>query len=761
MNIENVEFEDLPVDGGYDEDLPVDEPSPYEEITDDMLVNICVESAANSIRGIDGGETTLALDYYFGRKPVLAYCKDPKAATVVSLDVRDSVEATVAELLPAFNKGDIARFEPSEETDEEQAKMESDICNYLFMEEYNGISILTVALKDCLLQRNAYARVFWDTRHEVGYESYDQVPEQSIAEILEPRVEGEEVDVTDHEEVEPPEEMIEQHEQMMQQHEQTMQGHQQMMQQYMQAEAMGMTGGQPPPEEPQAPEMPSFFNVSIRRKTIKSEPVIESIAPENALISSALQEVDLDQSQFTGMRAYPTRSELIAQGYDPDVIMDLPSYSGTKSEGTTRRVDAYSGTGSRQAEYVEVLICYVECDRDRDGVAEMRRVIISNNTLLDDQPWDSTDMVAGATCILPHQHEGVSLFDTMKDVQDIKTDLLRTILDGAALAAHQRLEATDDVNFDDLLSASRGGIVRSKRIGSVAQLPNPEIPPSVYSTLEIMDKLRRERGGSAVDGAQQSMQIGGESAHGIERVMTSIEQSNALLAAQFSETFVRGIYLRLHALIRKYHRGEISARIDGQWVSSEPSHWPERHRVAIQVGSSQGERQRMASALQGIQINQKELLAQGAPIVSQDKLYESSVDIARYLGVNNPEQYYVDPSSEEGQQAAQQAQEAQEAEQAKMEEEQAFQRDLQTKTVEAQTQVAQAEMAKAQVQGQNNQLRHQIDQLKQQLAQAEASADIQLQHEELNRDTAIKLLDLEQKANTQLDKEYQQNKRSA
>ena len=720
-------------------------------MSDGELVQACMDEISNSLQGNDGDEDiSLPLDYYYGKKPGLVACKDPKATAIISMDLHDAVEASVAEIIPAFGGGDVAQFEPESAQDEEQAKAESDICNYLFMERYNGLSVLVTGLKDCFLNRNSYAKVFWDRHKEVHFESYEMIDETYAAQLMQPRSEGETVDVVSHEEVPPPPEVQQQHEQMMQQF-------MQVEQQYMQAMAMGMPPGQPPQE----PQPPAFFNVTLRRTTIKSGPVIRSVAPENALISDSTDEVTLENSRFSAHRDIVSKSDLVARGYDEDIVMDLPVYQDDASYARNRDGDSSGYQPDGAAAQVEVFECFIDVDRDGDNIAETRRVVISNNILLDDAEWDMTDMVAGATCIAPHQHEGVSMYDIMKDIQNAKTDMLRSVVDGAALAARQRLEATDDVNYDDLLSASRGGVVRSKRIGSVAQLPNPEIPPTVYSSMEMLDKVRRERGGSAVDSSVQTTQIGGDSAHGIERVMSSIELTNAMVARTFADTFVRGIFLRLHSLIRKYSRGEISAKIDGQWISSDPAQWPQRERVSIKVGNSQGERQRMAGALQQIQGVQMTMLQQQMPTITPDKLYESSVDMANYMGVPNPEQYFVDPMSEEGQQLAAQQQQQQQMMQQKTEENEQFQKQLMASQAQAQTQLAQAEMGKVQAQHQNNMLKHQIDQLEQQLKQAEAGASVRLQSEKLDRETAMDLLEMEQKAKEQLDKEYQQNKQVA
>lgn len=717
-------------------------------LSDDELVQLVMDEAAESLHGDDNDSwTTPAIDYYLGNRPVRTACKNPNASKIVSMDLHDAIEACVAEIAPAFGGGHVADFEAESEEDEEKVKVESDICNYLFMEQFNGLDIIVTGLKCAQLHRNCYARVYWDARNEVTYESFEGIQQEMVPQLLQQKAPDEQVEVIEHEEVEPPPEMVQQHQMMQQQFEQSMQ--QQMMM------------GQPPPQQP--PQLPAFFDIRIRRTTVKSKPVIESMPPEQSMVNSDHQEVDLSNARFSCYRAVVMKSDLIQMGHDPDVIMDLPSYFQSSSQAQRNREgQTYNSAGRDATESVEVYTAYMRVDRDGDGIAELRRILVCENTLLDDEPCDTTDIVAGTGCIMPYAHEGVSAFDVQKDIQDGKTDLMRSVIDAAALGANPRVEADDSmVNLDDLLTSTTGGVVRSKRVGSVQPLPNPEVAPSVYSTLELFDKLRRERGGGAIDNASQAQQVGGDSAHGIERVMSSIEQRNAMVARTFGETFVRGIFLRLHALLRKYHQGQISAKIDGKWTTSLPSEWPARERVSITIGNSHGERLRMASALQGVQLIQKEMIAQGMPTTTAEKLYESSVDQAEYLGIPHAEKYYVDPASQEGQQLAQQQQEQQQQMQQKADETEQFQKQLASMQTQAQTTIAQAEMEKARVQGINNQQKNQIDYLKQQLEQAEAGSKARLEQEKLDRTTAMDLLKLEQEQQEQLDIEYGANKNTA
>lgn len=739
-------------------------------ISDAELVSICLSMAENSTI-TDDGEIEIPIDYYYGRRPALVNCPDPRASDYISRDIHNAVEASVAEIMPAFAGETIAEFTALNDADEDQARVESDIINYLLMEEYNGTEILVTGLKDCMLHRNGYAKVYWDRHYEVGYANYEQVPQEQIQQLLQPQSEGEQVEVVEHEEVAMPPQVQAQYDMAMQQYQQALGQHEQMTAQYDQAlfqhqvvaRQTGRIGPLPqqPPQPPQEPQRPQFFDLRVKRTRIESAPVIESVPPECAVIDDTLQTVGLEKAVLSGHKHLVSRSDLIAMGFDKTVVDGLSE--STDDVGYIRGRDRDStNTGYLHDSIadVEVYELYVNLDRDGDGIAELLRVIIAGTELMDVVEWDETDMVAGATCIMPHQHQGVSLFDVLRSIQDAKTDLRRSTINGARLSANQRLEVTPDADYDDVVESLSGGVVRSTKIGSVAALPNPEIPPSVFNTQEMLDRDRRESGGGAIDNAAQTVQIGGDSAHGIERIMTSMELRQAMSARTFGDTFVRGIFLRLHSLLRKYHQGEISAKINGKWTSTTPADWPQRSKVSITIGNSQGERQRQASALTGITMDQKEMLEKQMPLVTPQKLYDASIDRAMYLGVSNPEQYYVDPQSEEGRQLSQQQQQQQQQVKQEADQDKQFQQQIAQAQAQAQDKVAQAEMAKAQVQQQNNALKHEIDRLKQELDVAQSGANLALDKEKLDRDTAMRLLQLEEENQRQLDAQYQQNMRS-
>ncbi len=172
-------------------------------MTDTELVGICMAEIATSTGGKNLGKDTSrvdrALDYYFGRAPSLSprKAKDPNASRFVSQDVMDGIEATVAEIMPSFAAEELGFYTPDDERDEEQAEKESAVVNYLFMEAWDGYTILQTALRDALLHRNCTGKAFWEEKITVEYEDFENVPEMALPQLLQPSQPDEEVEIVE------------------------------------------------------------------------------------------------------------------------------------------------------------------------------------------------------------------------------------------------------------------------------------------------------------------------------------------------------------------------------------------------------------------------------------------------------------------------------------------------------------------------------------------------------------------------------------
>ena len=115
-----------------------------------------------------------AMYYYYGEAAGdLAPPEVEGRSSVVSPDVRNTIEAMLPQLMVKFTGGDTAvEFEPQKPTDEETAKQVTDYLNYLFFKKLNGHNITYTMFKDALLQKRGIVKVWWDTRYEETKEEY-------------------------------------------------------------------------------------------------------------------------------------------------------------------------------------------------------------------------------------------------------------------------------------------------------------------------------------------------------------------------------------------------------------------------------------------------------------------------------------------------------------------------------------------------------------------------------------------------------------
>lgn len=667
------------------------------QMTDDELVSVCMEEIS---RGIGGGldaendnDISVPLDYYFGRLPGISKvrAKDKNASRYVSMDVMDGIEATVAEIMPTFSTDSIGFYVPSGEDDEEQAETESALVNYLFFEEYDGWILLEELLKDALLHRNCTAKVYWDERASVEYEEFDNVPAMALQQLLAPNAENQQVEIV----------------------EQIVDGEEQLQPQTAEELAAMEMGLVEASQE--------TFSIKIKRTTIKGKPVLESVAPEEVVVNGDHNSPFLHDARIVCHEKIETKSSLIAQGFDPAIIEKIADYNtNNEALSRSRESEEYDYQSSHEStQHKRVFECYVLIDFDGDGIAERRKIVIGDgNHLLSNDPWQSVALIGGVATLMPHKYKGISLFERLRDVQDTKTPLIRSVVDGTQLAANPRVGViTGEVNLDDMLTSRTGGIVRMENAGAVFDIPKGEVSQTAYSLLGFMDEQRKERGGGAIGMANTANAAVGQGGdHSMERVMTSMELTNSLIAKSMGETVIRGIFIELHKLMRENHTGEIQAKIGAKWVKSAPAEWQSRANVSIQIGSSNAERARQANVMREALQLQKDLAANGSVMFNESKSYNTISQIMKLEGVKAPERHFTDPDSEEGKQASQGKQQQSQEEQVKQEE-------LQQAMQKAQQDIATGELMKGQAALQSQQAKLQIEGMQQKLDRMKAMVD--------------------------------------
>jgi len=556
----------------------------------------------NNCSGFDGDalsrERERAFDYYFQR---------PRGdevegrAQVVSGDLSAMVEATVAQMMEAFSSDRICDFDPFDSEDEDQAQLESEAVQWFVMGRENGFLELTAAIKEALLCRNALMKVEVCDKTERTTRRLGNVTPEALPALIG----GDDVVAHSYDEE---------------------------------------TGA-----------------LSVTTKRTRRDFVMTSESMENFIYHSDWHRHTLEGIPVCGLRHVDTRADLIALGYPAETVNGLTEYvAQAKAETMARdpRSKDYKKNAIDQTqELVEWYELYTRMDAG-DGSDELRRIAYhyTDRKIIEDIPVSRIRLAAG-TCILnPHRFTGISLYDKLKQTQDMRTGLRRALLDNVNATNKNRTAGLDGVvNEDDISDGRINNHVRVKTSVSdvrsaLMPLVTQDTSANILANLESTARERSEMGGAALDLQTAQMQIGGDrmGSQGLDRAYSVAEQLSAAMMKTIAATLIRDLFLLAHATLREFFDEPVPVKRNGKWTYVLPSEWPERRNVTVKPGMSPGERTRRAAALGQVIDAQIMLADRGMDevLVGLPEFNRAVMDWARLNEVQNPEQYFIDPDSD-------------------------------------------------------------------------------------------------------------------
>ena len=154
--------------------------------------------------------------------------------------------------------------------------------------------------------------------------------------------------------------------------------------------------------------------------------IVRAVPSENIAHQAAFEGELQDIRFFSEMVPY-ARSDLIDMGCDRKKVERLNAGEGDNA--TTAAVvrnaehtDNWTAS-SRAADTIRTYWVYLRYDLDGDGIAERYRILYADNTVLQYEEFDLVPYALGSPFASPHRLSGESLFDKLKQVQDV---MLRT-----------------------------------------------------------------------------------------------------------------------------------------------------------------------------------------------------------------------------------------------------------------------------------------------------------------------------------------------
>lgn len=625
-------------------------------------------------------ERSRALDYYYGNMSGDMPSMDGRSSAV-STDVADTVEGMMPYLMEIFaGSEEVVKFNAVGPEDEPVAEQETDYVNHVYMQKNSGFLTSYSFIKDALLSKVGIIKVAWETTEREDTETYYNLGQDELAVMLQ----DPDVEVTK-----------------------------------------------------KTDNADGTFDVELTSKKTYGCAKVFPVPPEEFGISKRARTLR-DCVYCYHEPAGKTESDLIRQGYDEAQVRSLPTNSDAPRIETISRDTVEMGTRAQTAadevntamRPIRVTEHYIRMDYEGNGKPKLYRVTTGGNELEVLTRGGKPDVVAIDTipfaCMTPiivtHRFFGRSLADLVIDIQKIKTALYRALLDNMYLANNQRIAVdttqAHERTLDDLLVNRPGGIVRVKGPNALLPLPSQSIGNFAFPLIEYVDSVREHRTGVSMQAqGTDANALQNQSATAVNVAFTATQAKMKLIARIFAETGFRDLFWLLHATIRKNDREQSTVRLRNQWVTVDPRNWKTRDDLTITVGLGTGSKEAQIAHLMTVLGIQKEMLLGKLPTVTPKNLYNTVAKLVEKVDLKNPEPYFTDPESPQGQQIAQaQAQQPN------------------PEMAEAQGKL-QLQAHQAQMQAQMDAAKHQADM---QMQQQKIAADSQAKQAELAADAAHK-----------------------
>ena len=584
-------------------------------MSDDELQGIVGKEIDDAIDYIDNNISPIraqATEYYRGEP---FGDEEDGRSQVVSMDVRDTVQAILPSLMRIFHSTDnTVEYSPQGPEDIAAAEQATDYANFIINRDNNGFLAMHSAFKDALIRKVGILKCWWDDQTTIDAYNYTGLDDNALAALAAD-----------------PDAMI------------TVQA--------------SMPVGEPAPN-PMTGEMlppPMMHDVRVEYTRPDGRVKLEAVPPEELLISREAKSIA--EADYVAHRRIVTVSELVAMGYDYDEVAGMSSaYDDmntnveryTRNPALTNEMNERNDPAMRKVLYVEN---YIRVDYDGDGIAELRKICTAGdgNKILNNEPIGMAPFATFCPDPEPHDFFGISIADTVMDIQRIKSVIMRNTLDSLAMSIHPRVAVTEGmVNLDDVMNTEVGSIIRQRQAGQVQPLSMPFVGREAFPVLQYMDQVKEARTG--ISKASQGLDanvLQSTTASAVAATVSAAQQHIELIARVFAETGMKDLFKIVLHLITTHQDAPRMVRLRNEFVPIDPRVWNSNMDVSINVALGRGtdaERMMMLRQIGEMQKDAMKTMGPQNPLTDITKLSNTLKAMTELAGFKDTSQFWSNPA---------------------------------------------------------------------------------------------------------------------
>jgi hypothetical protein len=586
-----------------------------QEATDmDNLVGVIkseMDDAKDFIHQV-GSERAESTEYYLGNEPEGT---STLQSEYVSTDVRESVLFMLPSIMRTFfGTKKIVEFVPKGPEDIQLAEQQTDYINYLIREKNPGFQVLYDVFKDALVRKTGFVKVFWDDSITATTHEYSNIDPQSYqALILDKNVEVIEESATQE----------------------------------------TITTFDPISGEEVTQEIPVSYDLTIRRLKPKDQVCIESVPPEEILISRHARTIET--ASYVAHRMIKSVSELIAMGYDPEEIEEFAGYGGSSLDPESYEEEQArnpfdnmvypdrNDAGGKDVYYVEHYLYY---DFDGDGIDERIRVCTAGDGLhvLNVEPWDELPICMFCPDPEPHTAIGSCPADYLKPIQAAKSQIMRDTLDSLGHSIFPRMGIVEgQVNVDDVLNTDIGQPIRMRAPGMVQPFAVPFVGKEAFPVLGYLDESKENRTGvSKASAGLNAEALQSTTSAAVTATMSGAQGRVELICRHFAEGGLKAMFKTVNNLVIKHQNAQDVFRLNGKFIPVDPRYWDSDKDMVVNVAiskSSDQEKFQVLTQVAGKQEQILQLLGPQNPLVSMQQYANTLTRMIELAGFQDAQSF--------------------------------------------------------------------------------------------------------------------------
>lgn len=513
--------------------------------------------AQDWMTGAMTGEARTAWDYYYGMLPLPV---TEGGSSYVDRTVWESVNGTLQDLLNVFTSGeDAVTFASVDERDADAAKLATQVVNQILLRDNEGYNVLSSALKECLITRNSFVKRYWDEEEKAMTE----------------KVEG----------VNPDE-----------------------LQAYIQGlEDAGVEKIEVVGQETEDGLIDAEVSYVLRIKKVK----IQYVPLEEVLVDQWAQSIQT--ATYFAHRTRKTKQELLALGFPSDEIDNVTEWNTTE-EITQQQIVAWARTdwrndwhqdiGTDSDDHAQQTWLYEQyirtSDLADDGIVRLYQVFDAGDRILEINEVDDIPFETFCPYPIPGTIFGESVYDITKDIQDLRTALLRGMIDNIHKANYGRYTAIAGA-YDrrSLLDNRPGGVVEMDRPDAVNLMPYHNLPNGIDALLGMTDEVKEMRTGVTKLGMGINADVfKNDNAYATVGLMMNAAQNRIrMVARNIAHNGMCSLMRAIYRLFRENATTPLTVQTEQGIVQVMPKQLPPRNQLIVSVAISPNEKQQRAQNL--------------------------------------------------------------------------------------------------------------------------------------------------------------------